>query len=402
MPTYIYVAKNSKGEVKSGEMEGKDERQAAENLRGEGYFLTAIHEKEAEKETKFKMPVFGGVSLKDKMMFARHLGIMLSAGLSLPKALTVISSQSKNKKFKAVLKEVEEEVKMGNSLAASLKKHPVFDELSVNMIRVGEVGGNLEEVLKLLADQLEKEHNLLSRVKGAMYYPSVILLVMVGVGIAMMTYVVPKLTTVFEDIQTTLPLSTRIIIAVSNYMATHQIIVGLSLVGIVAALVVFFKSSFGKKAASAIFAKAPVIKKMIIKVNNARFARIYSSLTKSGVSVVESLRIISRTLTNDYYKKAFLDIGEGVQKGKTLHEELAKFPKLFPILTLQMVEVGEETGKTADVLTNLADFYEEEVNQITKNLSSIIEPVLMVIIGVAVGFFAISMILPMYSVMDQM
>ena len=140
----------------------------------------------------------------------------------------------------------------------------------------------------------------------------------------------------------------------------------------------------------------------MIKINNARFARIYSSLTKSGVSVVESLKIISRTLTNDYYQKAFLEIGEGVQKGKTLHEELSKFPKLFPILTIQMVEVGEETGKTADVLTNLADFYEEEINQITKNLSSIIEPVLMVMIGVAVGFFAISMILPMYSIMDQM
>jgi len=402
VPTYIYVAKNSKGEVKGGEMEGKDERQVAENLRGEGYFLTAIHEKATEKETKFKMPSFGAVSLKDKMMFARYLGIMLSSGLSLPKALAVISSQTKNKKFKVVLEELGEEVKMGNSLADSLAKHPVFDELSVNMIRVGEVGGNLEEVLKLLADQLEKEHNLMSRVKGAMYYPSVILLVMLGVGIAMMTYVVPKLTTVFEDIQTTLPLSTRIIIAVSSYMAAHQILVGLSLASAVTVLIFFFKSSFGKKVASAVFAKAPVIKKMIIKVNNARFARIYSSLTKSGVSVVESLKIISRTLTNDLYKKAFSEVGEGVQKGKTLNEELAKFPKLFPTLTIQMVEVGEETGKTADVLTNLADFYEEEISQITKNLSSIIEPVLMVIIGVAVGFFAISMILPMYSIMDQM
>jgi type IV pilus assembly protein PilC len=402
VPTYIYIAKNLKGEVKSGEMDGKDEHQVAENLRGEGYYLTAVHKKGAEKEKKFKMPSFGGVSLKDKMMFARHLGVMLSSGLSLPKALNVISSQSKNKKFRTVLEELGEEVKMGNSLADSLAKHPVFDELSVNMIRVGEVGGNLEEVLKLLADQLEKEHNLLSRVKGAMYYPSVILLVMVGVGIAMMTYVVPKLTTVFEDIQTPLPLSTRMIIAVSNYMATHQIMVGLGIVGFVAALVIFFKSSFGKKASSAAFANAPVIKKMIIKVNNARFARIYSSLTKSGVSVIESLKIISRTLTNDYYKKAFLEISKGVQKGKTLHEELAKFPKLFPILTIQMTEVGEETGKTADVLTNLADFYEEEINQLTKNLSSIIEPVLMVIIGVTVGFFAVSMILPMYSIMDQM
>ena len=402
MPVYFYVAKNLKGEAKSGEIEGKDEHQIAENLREEGYFLTAIQKKEEEKERKFKMPSFGGISLKDKMMFARHLGIMLSSGLSLPKALNIISNQTKNKKFKSLLGKLEEEVKMGNSLADSLAKHPVFDELSVNMIRVGEVGGNLEEVLRLLADQLEKEHSLLSRVKGAMYYPSVILLVMIGIGVAMMMFVVPKLTTVFEDIQTTLPLSTRLIIAVSGYMAAHQITVGLILIGIAAVLVLFFKSSFGKKFSSLIFTKLPVIKKMMIKVNNARFARIYSSLTRSGVPVVESLKIISRTLTNNLYKNAFLEISEGVQKGKTLHEELARFPQLFPILTIQMTEVGEETGKTADVLTNLASFYEEEIDQMTKNLSSIIEPVLMVIIGVAVGFFAISMILPMYSIMDQM
>ncbi len=401
MPLYFYVAKNLKGEVKSGEIEGKDERQIAESLREEGYFLTAIQKRE-EKERKFKIPSFGGISLKDKMMFAQHLSIMLSSGLSLPKALNIISNQTKSKKFKSLLGKLEEEVKMGNSLADSLAKHPVFDELSVNMIRVGEVGGNLEEVLKLLADQLEKEHNLLSRVKGAMYYPSVILLVMIGIGVAMMMFVVPKLTTVFEDIQTTLPFSTRLIIAVSGYMAVHQITVGAALIGIVAMLVLFFKSSFGKKFSSLVFTKLPVIKKMMIKVNNARFARIYSSLTRSGVPVVESLKIISRTLTNNLYKNAFLEISEGVQKGKTLHEELSRFPKLFPILTIQMTEVGEETGKTADVLTNLASFYEEEIDQMTKNLSSIIEPVLMVIIGIVVGFFAISMILPMYSIMDQM
>ena len=402
MPTFTYIAKNAKGEVKSGEAESRDKRQVAEGLRSEGFFVMAITEKSEKKAREFRMPLFGGVSLKDKMMFARYLGVMLSSGLSLPKAFQVISNQTRSRKFRSVLEEIGKEVKMGNSLADSLAKHPVFDELSVNMIRVGEVGGNLEEVLELLADQLEKEHSLLSRVKGAMYYPSVILLVMIGVGIAMMIYVVPKLTTVFEDIQTTLPLSTRVIIATSNYMASHQLLVGLALVFVIAALVFFFKSSFGKKAASAIFSNAPVIKNVSIKVNNARFARIYGSLTKSGVSVIESLRIISRTLSNDYYKKAFAEIGEGVQKGKPLHEELARYPKLFPVLTIQMVEVGEETGKTVDVLLNLAKFYEEEIDQITKNLSSIIEPVLMVIIGVTVGFFAISMILPMYSIMDQM
>lgn len=402
MPTFIYVAKNTKGEIKNGEAEGKNARSVVENLRSGGFFVTSISQRNLEAQKEQKKHIFGKVSIKDKMMFARYLSVMLGSGLTLPRALNIISNQTKNKKFKTVIEELEKEVKMGNNLADCLSKQMVFDELSVNMIRVGEVSGNLEEVLKILADQLEKEHNLLSKVRGAMYYPSVILVVMIGVGIAMMMYVVPSLTSIFQDIQTTLPLSTRMIIAVSGYMSTHQLTVGLAIIFVVATLIIFFKSSFGKKIVSTVSAKLPVIKKIIIKVNNARFARIYSSLTQSGVSVVESLKIIARTLTNNEYKKAFLNISEEVQKGKPLHKQLARYPKLFPILTIQMVDVGEETGKTADVLKNLANFYEEEIEQLTKNLSSVIEPVLMVIIGIAVGFFAVSMILPMYSIMDQM
>lgn len=402
MPTFTYIAKNSKGEAKSGDIEGRDKRAVVEALRTGGFFVTSIFEKELKEKKESKFPMFSGVSLKDKMMFAHYLGVMLSSGLSLPKSLDVISNQSKNRKFKKVLESLSEDVKMGNSLANSLVKHPIFDELSVNMIRVGEVGGNLEEALGLLADQLEKEHTLLSRVRGAMYYPAVIMLVMIGVGIAMMMYVVPKLTTIFSDIQTSLPFSTRMIIVVSNYMSEHQFIVLSGIAALVTALIFFFKSRVGKKAASVVFFRAPIIKNVVIKVNNARFARIYSSLTKSGVSVVESLRIISRTLTNETYRKSFQEISEEVEKGKAIHESLAKYPRIFPVLTVQMMEVGEETGKTTDVLLNLAKFYEGEISQITKNLSSIIEPVLMVIIGTAVGFFAISMILPMYSVMENM
>ncbi len=402
MPTFTYVAKNSQGERKSGDIEGRDKNSVVESLRSEGFFVTAITEKEVQSKKEPRLPMFAGVSLKDKMMFARHLGVMLSSGLSLPKSLEVIFGQTKSKKFKKILEEVGNAVRTGNSLADSLTQHPVFDELSVNMIRVGEVGGNLEEVLGLLAEQLEKEHTLLSRVRGAMYYPAVIILVMLGVGIAMMMYVVPKLTTIFSEIQTTLPLSTRLIIAASDYMSKHQLIVIGGIIAIAAALVFFFKSGFGKRASSFLFFKLPVIKSIVIKVNNARFARIYSSLTKSGVSVVESLQIISRTLTNAAYKKAFTAISQEVEKGKPLHEALAQYPKIFPVLTVQMTEVGQETGKTVEVLLNLAQFYEGEIDQVTKNLSSIIEPVLMVLIGSAVGFFAVSMILPMYSIMDQM
>jgi type IV pilus assembly protein PilC len=361
-----------------------------------------------EEETKKapgsakKWRIFSGVSLKDKMMFAKHLGVMLSSGLSIPRALNVISEQTKSRRFKNILAKIEENVKTGNTLADSLAEAGVFDELSVNMIRVGEVGGNLEEVLALLANQLQKEHNLISKVRGAMYYPSVILIVMIGIGIAMMTYVVPQLTSVFADMQTTLPASTRMIINVSNFMASHKLLVLFLTVFVFVGVIVFFRIPIGKRTAAFLFLKVPIIKNISVKVNNARFARIYSSLIKSGVPVVESLKIISETLTNQYYQEAFKKFMTEVQKGKPLHEELAVFPKLFPVLVVQMVQVGEETGKTVDILEDLADFYEEEIDQVTKNLSSIIEPVLMVIIGSAVGFFAISMLTPIYSVMEQM
>jgi len=404
MPKFTFVAKNSQGEVRQGKLEGKDSRSVVESLRTDGFFVTSIVEEEelGKVSNQSKWKIFSGISLKDKMMFARHLGVMLSSGLSVPRALDVISNQTKSKKFKNILAKIGEDVKTGNTLADSLAKAGVFDDLSVNMIRVGELGGSLEEVLVLLADQLEKEHNLISKVRGAMYYPSVIFIVMIGIGIAMMTFVVPQLTAVFSDTQATLPASTKMIIDSSNFMAGHKLLVLFFIIFIVLFLIIFFKTKMGKRAAAFLSLKVPVIKNIVVKVNTARFARIYASLLRSGVPVAESLKIISETLTNRYYQDAFKKVGAEVQKGKPLHEELAAYPKLFPILIVQMVEVGEETGKTVDVLSDLAKFYEEEIDQLTKNLSSIIEPVLMVIIGSAVGFFAISMIMPMYSIMDQM
>jgi len=404
MPKFTFVAKNSQGEVRQGKLEGKDSRSVVESLRTDGFFVTSIVEEEelGKVSNQSKWKIFSGISLKDKMMFARHLGVMLSSGLSVPRALDVISNQTKSKKFKNILAKIGEDVKTGNTLADSLAKAGVFDDLSVNMIRVGELGGSLEEVLVLLADQLEKEHNLISKVRGAMYYPSVIFVVMIGIGIAMMTFVVPQLTAVFADTQATLPASTKMIIDSSNFMAGHKLLVLFFIIFIVLFLIIFFKTKMGKRAAAFLSLKVPVIKNIVVKVNTARFARIYASLLRSGVPVAESLKIISETLTNRYYQDAFKKVGAEVQKGKPLHEELAAYPKLFPILIVQMVEVGEETGKTVDVLSDLAKFYEEEIDQLTKNLSSIIEPVLMVIIGSAVGFFAISMIMPMYSIMDQM
>lgn len=294
------------------------------------------------------------------------------------------------------------DIQSGEALGDALAKYPgVFDDLFVNMIRVGDVSGNLEEVLELLASQIEKEHALLSKVKGALTYPAVILVAMVGIGIIMLTYVLPKMMGVFTDMKVELPASTKFVISLSDALSKHGVLIAVTFFLMLAFLKYFAKTTSGKKATGFLTINTPAVSNIVIKVNCARFARIYSSLLKSGVPITETLRILSNTLTNYYYQKAITEGLEQIQKGVNLSKVLEKYPKIFPVLVLQMIEVGEETGKTEQILLKLAEFYEGEVDQITKNMSSIIEPVLMVIIGSAVGFFAVSMLQPMYSLMDN-
>jgi type IV pilus assembly protein PilC len=400
-----YTAKSYSGEAKGGEMDVKNERDLAGILRAEGFVLTSFKILEEEKKKTIEAKFFDrffGISLKEKLMFTRNLGVMVSSGLPLSKAILSIALQTKDKRFVKVLKDIQSEVQSGANFADGLAKYPaIFNDLFVNMVKVGESSGNLEEVLNILALQLEKEHDLRSKVRGAMMYPAVIIVAMIGIGILMLTYILPKITGVFQDMNVTLPPSTMFIIAISDFLRNHSVMA----VGLVVFLGVFFKfflkTEAGKKTAAFVVINTPVVNNIVIKVNCARFARIYSSLLKSGVSLVETLKIISETLTNYYYKNAAIEGIEYVQKGNNLSVLIAGKKKIFPVLVSQMLEVGEETGKTEVVLLKLAEFYEAEVDQLTKNLSSIIEPVLMVIIGGAVGFFAISMLQPMYSIMDN-
>lgn len=401
----VYTAKNYSGKTKSGEVEVKNERELVEQLREDGFAITSFKESSAGKKKSAGLNFldkFSTIPVSEKMMFARNLSVMISSGLPLSKAVYNILAQTKNKKFIKILKNVQQDIQSGASFADGLAKYPgIFGELFINMVRVGEASGNLEEVLNILAGQLEKEHELINKVRGALVYPAVIVVAMVGIGILMMIFVVPQITSVFKDLDAELPISTQFIIALSNFFRDHYIVALSALAALAVVLKIFFLTKIGKRVLGFMVVNIPMVKNIVIKLNCARFARIYSSLLRSGVSVVESLKIISRTLTNVYYRKAFEKAAESIQKGINLSEVIKKEKKIFPVLVPQMVEVGEETGKTEEVLLKLAEFYEEEVNQLTKNLSSIIEPVLMIIIGSAVGFFAISILQPMYSVLEN-
>jgi type IV pilus assembly protein PilC len=400
-----YTAKSYSGELKSGEANVKDERELANQLRSEGFVLTSFNKAEEGNEKKLKIKFFdrfSGVPLKEKLMFTKNLSVMIASGLPISKALKNLSLQTKNKKFIQILSVVHEDVQAGNQFSDGLAKFPaVFNELFVNMVRVGETGGNLEEVLDILADQLEKEHDLIRKVRGALVYPSVILVAMIIIGFIMMVFVIPKLTSIFDDMDVELPMATKLLITVSGLMAQYWWVFLIGVGILLFCLKIFLTTSVGKKTFGLVVIKLPAIGGIIVKLNCARFSRIYSSLLKSGISVIKALEILSRTLNNFYYQRAMLRSVEGVQKGLSLSEIIYQEKKIFPVLVPQMLEVGEETGKTEKVLFELAQFYEAEVDQITKNLSSIVEPILMMIIGVAVGFFAVAIMLPMYSVMGN-
>ena len=408
MPSYIYIAKNKKGENQTDHTVAVNKHELAAVLRNKGLVLISAEVAGRKKEISYYLNIIkrikelGTVSLVEKMMFSRHLSIMINAGLSLNQALRILAQQTKSPKFKKIINQVEIDVSQGEQFSESLKKYPkIFNELYTNMIDVGEAGGNLSEVLNTLAEQMKKNHELISRVRGAMMYPAVIVTAMVGIGILMMIMVVPKLNEVFEELKVELPLSTRIIMFTSNFLKDNIIIGIVIIIFLILITKLTIRNKRIKRTLHGAYLHFPIFGSLIRKINSARLARTLSSLIDSGVAITKSLEVVAGTLSNIHFKEALLNSAKEIQKGKKLSDSLNKYKNLYAPMVIQMIGVGEETGSLSDILKNLADFYEEEIDNITKNMSSVLEPIIMVFIGAAVGFFAVSMIQPMYTMMSE-
>ena len=402
---YTYTAKTKKGRSENGQLNATDEHKLAALLRERGLVLISAEMAEIEKETsRFDFKKFAGqfghISLVEKMMFSRNLAVMIKAGLALNQALEVLTKQTKNPKFKKIIEHLSANIQQGESFSASLAKHPkVFNELYVSMIKIGETSGNLNEVLKNLAEQMKKDHELISRVRGAMVYPAVIIIAMFGIGIFMMIMVVPKLTEVFIEMKIDLPMSTKMIIGLSDFLR-HNLVLGflfLATLGFCARW--SMKVAPVKRLLHSFYLHLPIFGSLSKKINSARFARNFGSLIESGVAIVKSLEITAKTLSNLRFRESLLASARQTRKGKELSKSLSAYDKLYEPMVVQMISVGEKTGDLAGILNNLADFYEEEIDNTTKNLSSVVEPIIMLVVGAAVGFFAVSMIQPMYSMM---
>ena len=405
---FLYEAKDAEGKDVKGEREADSRVALARILRDERLFVVGI-EPLREVKNDFVVPflnrvktLFRHVPLVQKVMFAKNVGVMVGAGLSLSRALEALRNETPHPYFKKVVSDVEERTKQGTPFSEALRAHPrVFSELFVAMVAAGEKTGTLEESFAILTHQMENDYQLRRRVRGALAYPAVVLFAMVGVGILMLVTVVPTLVGTFKELGVSLPASTRAIIAVSHFLLTH----GFLALGIALAVVIgirfFARSATARRFFQRLLLATPLVGVLLQKINTARAARTLSSLLAAGVQMLEALAITARVLVHFRYRSVMERAKEEIQKGKTLSSILKDEGDLFPHLFSEMVAVGEETGKLSYMLQEVADFYEAEVAESTKNLSVIVEPFLMIVIGAIVGFFAVSMIAPLYSMLGN-
>lgn len=403
MPLFTYSAAQKSGVIVEGEKNAADEKTLAALLKQEGLLLLQAQEK---SKTGFSVNVDLGklvarirpVSLVDKMFFARNLSVMVNAGLSLTRALDALAEEAGNPKFRDIIKNLNTSIVQGTSFSEALRAHQkVFGTLFANMVEVGETTGKLSLVLKLLANQMQKDNTLRKRVRGALIYPAVIITALMGIGAMMMIYVVPTLSNTIKELGVELPFSTRIIIGISDAMVAYAVTIPLFVGALAVGFWRILKWRRGKELFDLLVLKFPIFGSLIQKMNAARFCRTLSYLLMSGVPIVRSLEITGSVLGNTLFSHAVEDAARGIQTGKQLNEVLATHPKVFHHIVIQMIQVGEETGRLSEMLMRLALFFEEDVTSITKNMSTLIEPLLMVVIGITVGFFAISMLQPIYG-----
>lgn len=400
---FAYKAVNSEGEVVHGTSEAKDKYDLNHILTGQNLTLLSAEEEGSNKMEKFwkQFTSIGGVSTHEKIIFARNLSAMIDAGLSISRALAVMARQTKNKKLASVLEGVNVDIKSGSTLHHALGKFPkVFSPLFVSMVAAGEESGNLAQSLSVVGEQMDKTYTLKKKVRGALIYPGVIITAMLGIGTFMLIFIVPTLTKTFDELGVDLPASTRFIISVSDMFQNNAFTMLVVLVLLIIAFIISLRTDRGRKYLAFVILRIPIIAPLVKETNTARTARTLSSLVSSGVPYVRALEITKEVLQNVYYKRIVEKAEKQIQLGLPVSSVFIEAEKLYPVFMGEMIAVGEETGELAPMLIKVATYFENEVELKTKNMSTIIEPFLMIVVGAAVGFFALSMITPMYSLVE--
>lgn len=404
MADFTYTARSATGQIQKGTISARDKSTAIIALRNKRLQPVIIKETTAAKGMKMeiKLPGSDKIKAKDLVVFTRQFSVMVSAGVPILRALTILKEQSESAAFQKVLETVTADVQGGANLSDSMAKHPkAFSQIYVNMVRAGEAGGILDQVLSRLAFQQEKDAALKGKIKAAMVYPSVIAVVTGIAFFVLMTFIVPKIGNILTEMggKDALPIYTRALLATSDVLKSLPFIAGM-LVGAPIALVFFNrwrKTPKGRYKWHSLLLKIPVIKVILTKTAVARFSRIFASLMGAGVSIVEAIETTAGAIGNAVIEKELLDCSKAIQAGGQLSVELAKSPH-FPPIVSQMMAVGEETGQTDTVIIKIAEFYEEEVDTAVGALSSVIEPVMIVVLGGMVGLIAVSVFGPITQI----
>jgi type IV pilus assembly protein PilC len=395
-PVWKWTGKTRQGETRSGEMEAVDKEAVRARLQQMGIEPGRVNRKLGE--IQLRIPGFGGVGTKDLLVFTRQFAVMIDAGLPLVQALDIIGNQADNPAFRVVLLAVKSKVESGSTFADALADHPkVFDELFVQLVRAGEIGGILDTILNRLGAYLEKNEKLKRRLKGAMVYPSIVLTVAVAVTIVLLAFVTPTFEKMFKDFGGAMPAPTQLLIDLSHGLRDNWwIFLGVPVVLIVA-FRLFLRDPRGRKAWDKLILKLPVFGPLIRKVAVARFTRTLGTLLSSGVPILDALEIVAKSAGNRTIEAAILFVRARISEGKNIAGPLAD-TRVFPPMVVQMIGVGEATGAMDAMLNKVADFYDDEVDVAIAALTSMIEPLLMVFLGTVVGGFLIAMYLPIFSI----
>lgn len=396
MPLFTYTARDLSGIDHKGTIETADPSGVAKILSKRGLIVTSIKEKK-EANLKFFEKYFNKVSFEEVVVATRQLATMIESGLVLSESFDILVEQQTNKKFKTILEDISRDIKNGLDLTSAIKKHPeVFPPLYGNLIKSAEQAGNLDVVLTQMADNLEKEREFRGKVKGALIYPVIILVMMTAVMGIMVFFVIPRLTSLYTQSSIDLPLPTKILIGISGFFLGYWwVMLILIIVGVIA-FNRFVATPEGRMAVDAILLKMPIAGKIIRGTALTNFTRTFGQLSSAGVPILESLQTIKDITSNRVYKKALEDTYSGVERGLTFSAQLDAVG-VFPKIISQMFKVGEETGKIDKVSFKLADYFESEVDNMLKNLTVLIEPIVLVVLGVGVGFIVLSVILPIYK-----
>jgi type IV pilus assembly protein PilC len=399
--TYEYKVRDKAGKIKTGKLEAETQAQVANKLKAMGYATLSINETGTGLQKEIKIPGFTQkVKLKDLAVFSRQFATMINSGLSLLRALTILTEQTENKELARILREVRNDVETGNSLSAAMAKHPnAFPPLMVNMTKAGEVGGFLDMVLLQIAENYEAEVKLRGKVKAAMTYPVVVFVIAILAVVGMLLFIVPVFVGLFADFDSALPAPTRFLVFLSGLM---KIAAPVGFLAVVTLFLTWPKLKHKQQVRNALDPlklKVPVFGQLFRKIALARFARNLGTMMKSGVPILQSLDIVADTTGNVVLERAVREVQTSVRQGEALAAPLANHP-VFPPMVVQMMSVGEDTGALDAMLHKIAEFYDQEVEATTEALTALIEPLMIVVIGSIIGAMIIALYMPIFSLMN--